>query len=247
MTEALQKVGVTALARPAFIAAGDQRGTEAIDKSDLQIPRLTLAQALSPEIQEGNAKQIEGLKFGDAFNNLTREIYGRVPLEIVVVRADPARYIEFFPRDAGGGIKDYDVPANDPRTKFSTDKDGKSVKPSATKFLEFVALLGDTHQPIALSFKGAGLKIARQLNGLIKIRQLPSFASVFQLTPTTETNTKGTFAAFVVKLLRNVDEDTYRLAERAFESFKDKTLVTQRDEDEDGAGTGDPSGDKVPF
>lgn len=232
--------GGGALALPDFAKAGGVRGREAkAEREDLVMPRLALAQGLSPEIEEGNAKYIDGLKVGDAFNTLTGQIYGKEPLEVVIVRRDPARFVEFNPREEGGGIKDFNVTAGDPRTKFGPNGE----KPAATKFLEYVALIGPGREPIALSFKGAGLKTAKLLNGLLDIRNADSFTSKFFLTSSKESNDKGTFYIFNVRFGGNVDEETYHYAEAIYESIKDRTVVIDRDETEES----DTSDANVPF
>jgi hypothetical protein len=227
--EAVVKLGPSALARPEFVKPGDVRGAETITRDDLQMPRLALAQALSPELDPSSPRYIEGLKVGDAFNNLTGLVYGKAPIEVVVVRVDRPRYVEFNPREAGGGIRDFNVPANDPRTAFGPNGE----KPVATKFMEAVALLVPSLEPIALSFKGSGLKTARQLNGLIKMRALPSFATVYSLTPTVMKNPLGAFSVFVVKQVRNVTADEYAYASDVFESIRDRVIAVDREPGQD--------------
>lgn len=244
----LVKKPASDLARPSYVAAGDTRGTEHLTKDDLQMPRLALAQKTSHEIDPTDPKYIDGLKFTDLFNSLTSEIYGKGPMEFVIVRADAPRYMEFTPLDQGGGVKDFNVPANDPRTQFTTDVEGKSVPPVATKFYDFVILMLPTLEPIALSFKSTGLKVARQLNALMKFRGGPIFMGKYRLSTGTAVSPKGTYAVFQVKNAGNVDEDTYRIAEQAYESFKDREIVIDREhgdaaEPADGDATGDTSFD----
>lgn len=228
---ALQKTGPAALERPSFVAEGDARGTENIQREDLQLPRLALAQALSPQLKRNDPKFIEGLTCGDAFNTLTGEVYGRGAIRVVVVRADRPRFVEFNPRSEGGGIKDFSVPAGDPRCAFGP----KGEKPIATKFLDFVCWLPDTRETVAVSFKGSGLKAARQLNSLIALRALPSFATVFTLTPVDEKNALGEYAAFAVRQVGNVDEPTYRQCEQLYDAFKDRKLAAdESDADHEG-------------
>ena len=131
---AIQKVTGGALTAPNYMKTGTKKGAEDISREDLTMPRLALAQKLSPEIDEGNAKFVDGLKFGDAYNTLSGEVYGKDPIEVVIIRAEKPKYIEFNPIEDGGGIKDFNVPAGDTRTLFSENSD----KPIATKFLENV-------------------------------------------------------------------------------------------------------------
>jgi hypothetical protein len=219
--------------RPAFLSKDDHRGSEHIAQEDLQLPRIAIAQGLSPELIEGNAKYIDGLKMGHMFNNLTGELYNKGPIEFVVVRADPPRWVEFIPRDEGGGVADLNVPPDDPRTQFTRDEEGKSVPPVATKFYDYVILMLPSKEPIALSMKGKALKVARQLNALIKLRNAPIFAGKYVLTSTLESNSKGTYGVPQIRNAGWVDEQLYKLAEGVYESIKSKNLVIDRDPGED--------------
>lgn len=229
-----------ALALPDYAQTGTRKGADVITTEDLVMPRLALAQQLSPELEEGNPKYIDGLKAGDAFNTLTGAVYGKDPLKVIIVRVDPPRFVEFRPRSEGGGIVDFNVPADDPRTKFGEDGE----KPVATKFMEYVALLGEELEPVALSFKGSGLKTARQLNGLIKFRNADSYASVFELTPVKMSNDKGTYYTFNVRLAGNTPEEAFNYAAQVFDAVADKTIVTEREED---TPTQVVDGEKAPF
>lgn len=229
--QAIEKVGPAAIVRPAFIPAEDVRDAEPIEREDIQMPRLALAQATSPELDETSPKFIEGLRFGDAFNSLTGESYGKKAIEVVIVRRDPPRYVEFHPRtgEGGGGIKDYNVPAGDPRTAFGPNGE----KPIATKFAEYVALIG--REPIVLSFKGAGLKTAKLLNGLLLLASqrhgnVPFYALRFSLTPATESNTQGKYAIFTTpRFLGVVDAAGYAYAKQVHDEIRGKTIAAEVD------------------
>jgi hypothetical protein len=224
-----------ALERPAFLQSGDTRGAEQITQDDLQLPRLAIAQGLSPEILEDNPKYIDGLKMGHMFNNLTGQLYHRGPIEFTIVRADPTRWVEFIPRDEGGGVADLNVPPDDPRTKFWRDEQGKSQPPVATKFYDFVILMLPSREPIALSMKGKALKVARQLNALIKLRNAPIFAGKYLLTSVMESNAKGTYGMYQIRNAGWVDEQTFKYAEGVYNAIKSKNLIIDREPGEDDA------------
>src|SRR5579872_451725 len=117
-------------------------GSEGIGREDILLPRVGLAQKTSPEIDPTQVgKYIEGLQFTDMFNSLTKQPYGKGPLHFVIIRRDNPRFIEFNPLEQGGGIKDMNVPAGDPRALFTTGPNGERVKPAATMFYDFIVLL----------------------------------------------------------------------------------------------------------
>lgn len=224
MTEEIVKAESTSLARPSFIPVQDFRGAENISKDDIQMPRIGLAQALSPQIEESDPKHIPGLGKGDMFNNLTQTVYGK-ELIFTVIRSDKPRGIEFHPLASGGGIKDFNVPLDDPRMQFGPNGE----VPIATKFYDYVVMLLPSREIVALSMKGSNLKTARQLNSMIKFRQAPSFSCKFKINSVVQKNSKGTFSVFTVSNDGWVDEDTYLYGEGVYEQIKDKTLDIERE------------------
>lgn len=248
-TDALQTVDSTDMTRPDFLPTG-ATGTEHITNADMQIPRILLAQKMSPEVDDAEpVKRIEGLKVGDMFNGLTHEIYGRGPLDFVILRADPPRFVEFIPRAEGGGIKDPNVPAHDPRTQFG--KNGE--KPAATKFYDYIVLLmplgtDPAERMVALSFKSTGLKIAKQLNALIKLRNAPIFSGVYRLSSADTQNSKGKFAIYQVTNAGWVrDKNLADSLEHLSNAIRDKEIAIDREPGEDDGDTDFPPVDAPPI
>src|ERR1017187_5747572 len=124
------------LDRPEGKDEGDL-GNEGIGREDILMPRIALAQKMSPEIDPTNvARYIEGLQFMDMFHSVSKQNLGKGPLHFVILRRDDPRWIEWVPREQGGGIKDMDVRKGDPRTKFTG-----AEKPVAAKYLDYIVLL----------------------------------------------------------------------------------------------------------
>jgi hypothetical protein len=232
MTKEVATVGNTAMARPSFIPEG-RKGAENIRKEDMQLPVLRIAQGLSPELEQGNPKFIDGLKVGDIYNSLTNTIYGKGPLTIVVVRADRPKGIEFRPREEGGGIIDPNVPLDDPRMEWGEDGE----KPQATKFYEYVTLLVpiDVHNPmgslVMLSLKSSGIKLtAKPLNGLIGLRNDPIYSMRYTLESVVQKFAKGSAGVFKVAQLGYIeDQATYQAAESVYNLIKDVTFKVERE------------------
>lgn len=224
------------MSRPAFLNQNDSRGTEHLTKDDLKMPRIALAQQMSPQLDEGNAQFIEGLKQGDMFNSVTEEIIGKGPITFTVVRCDPPRYVEFNPREQGGGVKDPNVAPHDPRTQFGPNGE----IPIATKFYDFIIARTDkpdlswNERLVALSLKSTGLKVAKQLNTFMKLRNAPIFSGNYSLGVVKEENAKGKFYNFTVKNAGWIDEASYKQAEAAFEMLKDRVVVIDRENDHEG-------------
>lgn len=246
----------TAMAeRPAFIE-DSAAGTEQIGKADVKIPRLAIAQGLSPQLIPGDPSNIPGLQIGQFFNDLSGEIYGKGPLQFIVVRRDVKR-IEFDPNDRKIPI-DLNVPAHDPRNDWTKGPDGKGVAPRATKFVEFVVLLlhkDRVPEPIVASIQESNKfnkKTNERLSGFLKMKQPPApiYSCIYEFTVGMEKNDKGTFGTWTVAQVGFVqDPALYALAKKSYEDWKDKTVDVNRvAEDADTfdpasmEGAGDTSG-----
>lgn len=208
------------------------KGLEGMTKDDLKMPRLALAQGLSPQLEETDPLYIEGLKLGDAFNSLTGEIYGKGPWPVAVIRRDKPRWVEFYPRDEGGGVKDLNVPPDDERCQWRTE-DGERLPPIATQFYDYIICFLETREIIAVSFKSTGIRqTAHPWNSLMKLRgtKKPMCWGVYKLQSVMTKNAKGKFAAFRVDNAGWATEPELQsfLAE-AFRSMQDKEVEIHRD------------------
>lgn len=222
------------MTRPDFMEESNE-GLENISQEDMQMPRLALAQKMSPEIDEGDPKYIDGLKNGDMFNGLTKQVFGKGPLQFVVLRADKPRGVEFIPREEGGGIKDPNVPLDDPRMQFGPNGE----KPVATKFYDFIIVLLPIGEDIstrlvALSFKSTGLKTAKELNTLIRLRNRAVYAGVYTLTAREESNQHGKY--FVYKVANGgwvADKTLYTALGDLSRSLAQRSINIQRVEEDE--------------
>jgi hypothetical protein len=248
MANELTKAQQTAMAlnsRPDFLEKGDTRGADHITSDDLRMPRLSLAQQMSPQVNPSEGSYIENLRVGEMFNDLTGQVMGKGPLRFAIVRADPPRFIEFIPREQGGGIRDMNVPPNDPRTQFGPNGE----QPIATKFYDFVvALLDGDNIPsidslIAISMKKSAIKAAKKLNGLVRLRNAPVFAGTYTVNAVMLKNTKGTFAGFDFNNDGWVTKDQFAALTEIYEALKNKNIVIDREPGSDDADEFPTGGD----
>lgn len=218
-------------------------GTEGITQDDILIPRIGLAQKTSNEIDPTHAKYIEGLKFMDLFNSMSKKVYGTGPLYFVILRRYDPRWVEFNPLEEGGGIKDRNVPAGDPRTEFGENGE----KPVATMFYDFLVLVLNDLDPtspvenvVALSLKSSGIKAAKHLNMLITQRgQKLLCKGVYEVRTGHDTDKKSG-ATYAIYKFKNAgwlkpDSTLEHLALEMFEAWKERDVKI----DVDTAGTDD--------
>ena len=234
-TKAVGKVEPAGALVPADLADSKGQGTEGIGARDVRPPRLSLAQSQSRQVKKNNPLYIEGLKEGDLFNDLTGEIYGE-PVDFVVVRYLGKRAMEFAPMETGGGVVDFDVALDDVRCQWTTDEKGKRLKPIATVFSEYLIWLTGKQELAALSMKGTQLKVATQLNSLLKlplkidgalVPRPPSWAREFQLGSAMASRDPYTWATFTLRMKGVSSEETRKFAAELYEQYRDVNVVIE--------------------
>ena len=92
-----------------FETAGD--GID-YDTSELQIPFLRLVQAMSPQLKKTDPKFISGCSQGDMFNTVTGQFWDGEEGVTVIPCFQETKYLEFIPRDQGGGFVGEIAPDN---------------------------------------------------------------------------------------------------------------------------------------
>jgi hypothetical protein len=225
-TEAVSPFKVGDLSPAPDYIQKDRRGLENMTKDDILMPRLALAQALSPQVTEGDPNRIEGLKAGDLFNSLNGTIYGgRTPIFVQIIRKDRPRAMEFRPILEGGGVIDPNVPIGDPRLEWGENGE----KPSATLFRDYLANILPSRELIALSFKSSGIKVAKALNGLIAMRgNRPIFAGVYAIWTDIELKPKP-HQVFRVDNAGWASPEDLAYGEQMYEALKDFDIASHID------------------
>lgn len=243
----IAKRGETAVAEaPAWMEVGSTEGTEDISVDEIRLPRLAIAQGLSPQLIPGKSEYIDGLKLFQLFNDLTGEIYGTGPLHFVPIKKD-VRNIEFIPRDEGGGIRDMDVPLGDERLEWSVNEKNEKVPPKATTFYEYAVMLlrpDGVFEPIVLSMKTTNKwnrRAVNRLNGFILLpyqgKRYPIYGKIYSVASKSEQNDQGTFGVYVIEQVGVVsNEGLYRQAKSFRETVKHKIITVTREPGDDDIG-----------
>ncbi len=224
---------------PAYIKAGDTRGTEAITDKDVRFPALKLAQGTTPQVKRASAKFIPDLREGDFFNTATKEIYGEGPLKLVVVRYVGNRHNVYDPKDRTV-VLESNLPDTDPRTQWGPrGTDGKRAKPIARKFEDFLVVVFQedkdgklTHdaEVTTLTLSGTQLKKAVDLNTELRHAKLPAFAIKWSVVPVPESGNGNSWYGYQFVRDGYPPEAIYLGAEKAYELSKDKTIGGLDDE-----------------
>lgn len=236
--------------RPNDADPNDLAGTEDIGANEVKLPRLAIAQGLSPQMIPSESKYIPGLSMFQMFNDVTGEIYGMGPLTVVPVRRHITR-IEFDPNDRKVPL-DRDVPPGDPRTKWTASIPGgkKDIPPAATEFVEYVCMLlrpGKHPEPIVVSIKTTNkyMRAAADLwTTFVKLRGTAIYRGMYRITSKgekgkTKEGQDTNFGVFVVKNAGFVPTATdagkmlLEMAKQFHESLEGKIITINRADDPD--------------
>jgi hypothetical protein len=149
-------------------------GFEDEDAGDVIIPRVKVAQTLSPEVRAKEANE------GDIINSLTKEkLNGKTFIPVFKFNNN----VWWRERSEGGGIKciarDARVGqlsdgstlmcAQCRRCEFDNTKQGKEALPTCTKYINFFGFFAGERMPIILSFSKTYYNEGKKLYSLAKV------------------------------------------------------------------------------
>jgi len=244
---------------------------------DLLIPRLQLAQKMSPELDENDAKYIDGIKAGNFFNSVSREIYTEFD---VIPCHSRTSYTEWVPRDQGGGlVAEHDADSRDVKsaeTHVSDDGKRKDIMQSgnelviADEFYAFIVKEDGDYEPVLISMKSSQRKVAKRWRTLIsmnkarnpKTNQLQSvaiYSTLWKLTSVTEANKNNDkYSNFAVQKIGPITadkQDLYHAAKQFRESIIAGEVKAVQEEDVSSSKTTDGNqsvppldkDDEIPF
>jgi len=185
------------------------------DSSEMQIPFVRLLQAMSPQLNKRNAEHIEGAQQGDAFNNVTSQVWNGEEGIRVIPCYQCTKYLEFVPRELGGGFQG-EIAANDPVLTQTTRSGSKEMLPSGNELVKsdqhFVLVVDDdgSYQPAVVDMKSTQLKVSRRWKTQIAMQKVKHpksgamvtpavFATVWRLRSIEESNDQGTWNNWAVE------------------------------------------------
>lgn len=197
----------TALAEMSAYAEYAGSGFENQTSEDYAIPFIGILQALSPQLQENDA-----LKQGMIFNSVTGEAFDGKKGIVFVPATTAHEFIEFKPRDAGGGFVgrhaiDSQVVA---QAKAASTDFGKYSTPEGNELIETYAVYGvavmedGSTMGAVIAFSSSKIKKYKAWQTKAKTIQIPLgdgrripaplWAHRYRLKTITEKNSKGTFS-----------------------------------------------------
>lgn len=173
---------------------------------DISIPFLGVLQPMSPEVERGNAAQIENAAPGMLFNTVTNEL---LPEAIAFQPVDTRHcFVEWVPRKQGGGLVgihelDSEVVR---KAKEESETFGAYQTPKGNDLVETFYVLGHrlledgSAEPMMIAFTSTKIKVYKQI--MTRLRTFrgrpPLFAHRLSISTSIEKNAKGTFYNFKI-------------------------------------------------
>jgi hypothetical protein len=273
---AVQKKGETAIANYDY---GDdaEAGFENVGQEDIVLPRLSILQALSPQVNGDEA--IEGAKAGMLHINVNDQLYdGKEGIEFIGCYRQHV-FTEWVPRKRGGGFVGSHAPdseivkkAKEGSTKFgkyntdySTNDEGEYKGNDLVETYELYGIVLTEDGPIPLVFPFTSTKIKKYRDWMTGLRifrpkqKIPMFAHRVRLTTVSQEHAAG--KSFNIKLgpatngsladsLIPPGDELLELGREVYEmAKKNRYRVDYEDGPSEGGdgGGGDSDKDEPPF
>jgi len=203
--------------RDSFFAQNAGDGLENVGSRDLIIPRITILQALSPQVQPKKPEYIKGANIGDICDVGTQEIF-ESPLIFLPVHY-VKQYLEWAPRSTGKGlVKVHEDPAilddcgRDEKNRPTT-KEGNLIAETAQFFGLNISAGG---RRCFLPLASTQLKKARRWLTLATSEKLrredgtvftpPLFYRAYNLSTVDESNPEGDWAGWKIERGQTLQE-----------------------------------------
>jgi len=215
-TELVATTGVLSFEMPEWMKGMEQddRGNEGITKEDLVIPRLSIIQAISPELDENDPAYIEGAKAGMLFNTLTRKLYTEI---LVVPIMYEKVYLIWRDRKKGGGFGGQYTTENEAGAAIGEMEDPDSWEATDTPTHLCLAVSDGKPFEIAIPMPKSKAKISRQLNSTIRLFGGPRFSRVYRVTGVDDKNNAGEkFKNFRIDFAGFPSKELFDVAEKLF-------------------------------
>lgn len=218
--------------QPSYIKEGN-RGNENVEAADMIVPRIEIAQALSPCLNEDDATHIPGIKQGLMYNTVTRELYGESLYFVPILFFK--EWLLWRDRQKGGGFGGAYPDMQSAATAKDEMEDSADWEAIDTG-QHLVLVLGADGKPheAMLSLAKSKMKVSRALNSMARLSGTDRFARIYELKCKKETNNKNQeYWNFTIRQLGFPRQEVYEAAQRLyFDVSSGKTTIEADRSDE---------------
>jgi hypothetical protein len=232
----------------AELAADTGKGFEEANRESFAVPFLRVLQDLSPQVKTKMAGYIEDAKPGMIFNTVSHALYDKVT---VIPCHFSQSYIEWTPRDKGGGLVAVHPPGT-PLVAQAVRDGGKFVLPNGNDLMDtrshFILVVekDGSSDGALLAMSSTGLKVSRrwmsQMRSAVievagKIITPPMFAWSYVLGAEEESNDQGQWYNWtILDRQRVTNANLYRAAKLFGATMKSGTVKVNYEEELRGGG-----------
>tara|TARA_R110000772_G_scaffold263475_1_gene383243 strand:+ start:458 stop:1243 length:786 start_codon:yes stop_codon:yes gene_type:complete len=235
-------------------------GLEDTDAGDYAIPFVRVLQSGSPQLKKNHAKYIEGAAQGMMFNTVTNQVYDGDEGLLVVPCAYVKKYIEWVPRDSGGGIVNSDHSVDilkectQNEKKKYTLNNGNEVQETAQYFALIVNSEEEPEEAL-LSFTSSQLNFSRRWNSMLRTARVknsagdlvlaPMFANVYRIKTVEQSNDLGSWYGFTAEKEKGTPMPIARLAREFMTAARSGDVKVKQESAVDDDTV--VAGDDIPF
>ena len=255
MNNEVAKKAKSDVALNTMFEADQAAGMQGMGQEDFAMPFLRILGMQSPEVNDRDAKYVEGAKAGMIFNTVTKSTYDGVKGINVIPCGYKREYVEWSDRGEGTSAPVAIHSVESGIIKEATrGADWKDRLPNGN-YLENTAsyfVLTEDLETALISMKSTQLKVSRTWNTMMNTIKLKgkeglfipaAYSHIYNLKTVQQSNDQGTWFGWAVEKVGPVqDKDTYDAA-RAFASSVSSGMV----EAKHGASETESKKDEVPF
>jgi len=201
-------------------------GLEETTTEDFAIPFIRILQQMSPQLNKQDGRYSEEAQAGMLVNTVTNEVYEGDTGVTVVPCAYVKKYIEWIPREKGGGLVDASHGVSilksctkNPETRRLYLDNGNEIVETAQFF---VLVLEPQPQQAVIAFTSTQLGASRKWLTMLRMARVntskgtsvsaPMFAYNYKLGTLTQSNDKGTWHGYTINQEDPTDIETAQLA-----------------------------------
>jgi len=231
-------------------------GFEEADRDAFSIPFLVILQKGSPQVDKDDPNYIKGAEPGHFFNTVAKEVYDGKKGITVIPCAYQRRFIEWTPREKGGGYKGEHLPENVDVTALVKNKEGQPTLNGNnmvdTRYHFCVHLTEEGPKFVLVTLSSTQIKASRNWMSAMKdkrvpnpktgqLQSLPMMAYRWKLTTVTQSNDKGSWKGFNAEF-ENVlefpkDTGFYEMARAFHDQVTANKVVIERAESTESENT----------
>ena len=235
----------------------------AFGADEMQIPFIRALQALSPQLNKKKPEYIDGAEQGDLFNTVTGQVWKGEEGVTIIPCYQVTKYLEFTPRDMGGGFRGEISPTN-PVLQQTTRQGSKELLPTGNELVKSdqhycLVLDGEgSFQPAVIDMKSTQLKVSRRWKTQIAMQKIkhpktgamitpPLFATQWKFTTVEESNDQGSWFNFSIEKIGLIENRDLMLEAKAFRDSVAAGEAKAVSEEGSSTSASKPVDDDIPF